>query len=132
MRYILNHTTATGCIPCDEVKRSNDQINYILFRGTNSFVIMHRYSYNNGRLLIVPHTHESGADELPEKELGDIMKVTQAFAKMLKHVLSPDGSKVSNNIEKPASATIPEHLHVQMVPPGSAIRAISRCSTTPA
>ncbi len=60
------------------------------------------------------------------------MKVTQAFVKMLKHVLSPDGSNVGNNIGKPTGATIPRHLHVQMVPPGSAIQTITRFSTTPA
>jgi ATP adenylyltransferase len=93
---------------------------------------MNRYSYNNGHLLIVKHTHESDIEKLPEAELGTIMKITQAVVKMLKHVLNHDGFNVGDNIGKSLGAGIPQHLHVQMVPSGSAIRAISRFSITPA
>lgn len=91
---------------------------------------MNRYSYNNDHLLIVQHTHESDIEKLPEEELGALMKVTQAFVKMLKHVLSHDGFNVGDTIGKSVGAGIPNHLHVQMVPPGLATRAISRFSTT--
>jgi ATP adenylyltransferase len=116
MRYIVNNNNSVGCVLCNEVEKNDDRKNYILFRGTHSFVIMNLYPYNNGHLLIVPYTHESDIDKLPEEELGDLMKVTQASVKILKQALSPDGFNVGINIGKSAGAGIPEHLHVQIVP----------------
>jgi ATP adenylyltransferase len=116
MKYILSSQKNVGCILCDEVKKNDDRKNYILFRGQYSFVIMNLYPYNNGHLLIVPYTHESEVDRLPEAELADLMKTTQASLKILKQVLHPEGFNIGINIGKSAGAGIPEHLHVQIVP----------------
>jgi len=85
---------------------------------------MHRYSYDNGHLLFMPYTREPDSTSYPKTKLGGLMNVTQAFAKMLKHVVNPDGSKVGNTIGMSAVAAIRLHLHVQMVPPGSEILAM--------
>jgi ATP adenylyltransferase len=98
------------------VKKNDDRKNYILYRGRHSFVIMNLYPYNNGHLLIVPFTHESEVDGLPEAELADLMKTTQASVKILKQAMRPDGFNIGINIGKTAGAGIPEHLHVQIVP----------------
>ncbi len=116
MKYILSSKKTSGCILCEEAKKNDDRRNYILYRGRHSFVIMNLYPYNNGHLLIVPNTHESDVDRLPEAELTDLMKTTQASVNILKQVMRPDGFNIGINIGKSAGAGIPEHLHVQIVP----------------
>jgi ATP adenylyltransferase len=116
MKYILNSKKPAGCILCEEAKKNDDRKNYILYRGRHSFVIMNIYPYNNGHLLIVPFTHESEVDRLPEAELADLMKMTQASVTILKQAMHPDGFNIGINIGKTAGAGIPEHLHVQIVP----------------
>lgn len=116
MKYILNPDKPGGCILCQEAKKNADRANYVLFRGKFCFVIMNLYPYNNGHLLIVPYTHESDLDRLPEPEFSELMKTTQASVKILKQVLKPDGFNIGINIGKSAGAGIPEHLHLQLVP----------------
>jgi ATP adenylyltransferase len=116
MKYILSSKKTDGCILCEEAKKNDDRRNYILYRGRHSFVIMNLYPYNNGHLLIVPFTHESEVDRLPEAELADLMKTTQASVKILKQAMHPDGFNIGINIGKSAGAGIPEHLHIQIVP----------------
>jgi ATP adenylyltransferase len=77
---------------------------------------MNIYPYNNGHLLIVPYTHESDIDKLPEAELTDLMKITQASVNILKQAMKPEGLNIGINIGKSAGAGIPEHLHIQIVP----------------
>ena len=116
MKYILGARKPVGCILCEEMKKNDDRKNYILYRGTHSFVIMNLYPYNNGHLLIVPYTHESEIDKLPEAELLDLMRTTQLSVNILKQAMHPEGLNIGINIGKPAGAGIPEHLHVQIVP----------------
>lgn len=116
MKYILNAKKQAGCILCEEAKKEEDRKNYILYRGPHSFVIMNLYPYTNGHLLIVPNTHESDIDKLPEKELTDLMKVTQASVNILKLAMHPEAFNIGINIGKSAGAGIPEHLHIQIVP----------------
>jgi len=117
MKYILkNEKRQPGCILCEEAKKNDDRKNYILYRGRHSFVIMNLYPYNNGHLLIVPTTHESDIDKLPEKELTGLMLVTQAAVNILKQAMKPEGFNVGINLGKSAGAGIPEHLHIQIVP----------------
>ena len=101
---------------CEELKKNDDRKNYILYRGAHSFVIMNLYPYNNGHLLIVPNTHESEIDKLPEAELLDLMRITQQSVNILKQAMHPEGLNIGINIGKPAGAGIPEHLHIQIVP----------------
>jgi ATP adenylyltransferase len=116
MKYILSAKKTSGCILCEERKKNDDRKNYILYRGKHTFVIMNLYPYNNGHLLIVPNTHESEIDKLPETELSDLMRTTQVAVNILKQVMRPEGLNIGINIGKSAGAGIPEHLHVQIVP----------------
>lgn len=117
MKYILgDKKTDGGCILCAERAKNDDRKNYILYRGKHCFVIMNLYPYNTGHLLIVPNTHESEVDKLPEAELVDLMKTTQAAVNILKQEMHPEGLNIGINIGKSAGAGIPEHLHVQVVP----------------
>jgi len=131
MKYILESKKPAGCILCEEAKKNDDRRNYILYRGRHSFVIMNLYPYNNGHLLIVPFTHESELDRLPEAELADLMKTTQSSVNILKQAMQPEGFNIGINIGKSAARGSPNTSMFRLSRAGPATPATSRFSTRP-
>lgn len=93
-----------------------DEENFILWRGEHVFVIMNRYPYNNGHLLIVPYREVEGYTALSPPEQQAIATVIDHCIEWLRAALSPDGFNVGINLGSAAGAGIPEHLHVHVVP----------------
>ncbi len=117
MSYILSDKDQ-GCIFCEYPKQDSkkDRENLILFRSSYSFVIMNRYPYNNGHLMIAPYLHTSSLDGLSDDVILDFMKVTQRAINVLKKVMMPEGFNIGINIGRIAGAGMESHVHLHMVP----------------
>ncbi len=113
--YILGEKE-TGCIFCKKPKEYNDKDNLILFRGKKSFVIMNRYPYNSGHLMVVPYTHKKDIEDLEDEEILEMGKLIKICIKVLKKVMKPDAFNIGVNIGKVAGAGIEEHIHYHIVP----------------
>ena len=105
-----------GCVFCDLPKENNDRENLILYRDAEIFVIMNRYPYTNGHLLIVPYRHTSEFGDLSSSELAVCMKLLQTSQKHLLATMRPEGFNIGLNLGKVAGAGIHEHLHFHIVP----------------
>ncbi len=105
-----------GCIFCNKPKEDSDRENLILYKGKTVFVIMNRYPYNNGHLMVVPYRHLSDYNALTEEELLEIAKVTQMTLDILKRNMHPQGFNVGFNLGESAGAGIAEHIHQHIVP----------------
>ncbi|MBI5189037.1 MAG: HIT domain-containing protein [Nitrospirae bacterium] len=117
MTYILSQKTSE-CIFCEMPKqgRNKDRDNLILYRSSHNFVMMNRYPYNNGHLMVVPYFHTPSFDGLTDDVLLDFMKVTQHSIQSLKKAFMPEGFNLGINIGKVAGAGMEEHMHLHMVP----------------
>lgn len=115
MRYILSDKVQ-GCIFCELPKQDRDRENLILYRSSHNFVIMNRYPYNNGHIMVVPYTHTPTLDDLNDETLLDFMKVTQLAVKSIRKAFMPEGFNIGINIGKIAGAGMEEHVHLHMVP----------------
>ena len=104
------------CIFCVKPKEEDDEKNLILYRGKYSFVIMNRYPYNSGHLMIVPYAHKKDFEELNDDEILDINRLLKISIKVLKNVMHPDAFNIGLNLGKQAGAGIDEHLHYHIVP----------------
>lgn len=93
-----------------------DEENLILWRGETMFVIMNRYPYNNGHLMIVPFREVGAYDALTAAEQVEIARTIAACIGWLRHALRPEGFNVGMNLGAAAGAGIPDHLHVHVVP----------------
>jgi ATP adenylyltransferase len=96
--------------------RSRDRDNLILYRSSHNLVMMNRYPYNNGHLMVVPYLHTSSLDGLTDEALLNFMKVTQHSINSLRKVLMPEGFNMGINIGKIAGAGMEDHIHLHMVP----------------
>jgi ATP adenylyltransferase len=105
-----------GCIFCKRLKENKDRKNLILFRGEKSFVIMNRFPYNPGHLMVCTNRHTGKLENLNESELKDLMKTTQLAIKTLKSALKPQGLNLGLNLGKVSGAGVASHLHIHIVP----------------
>ena len=115
MEYILGEKES-GCIFCTRINQDDDKENLILLRGKNDFVIMNKYPYNNGHLMVVPNRHTSEFDSLSDPEKLEMMNLVSKSMNVLKKTVNPDGFNVGLNIGKIAGAGIDDHLHFHIVP----------------
>ncbi len=105
-----------GCIFCPEHHGQSDEQRLILYRGDLVMVMMNRFPYNNGHLLVSPWRHISSLDELTADEERDLMGWIKRSTLALKKVMRPDGFNIGLNIGREAGAGYEEHLHFHIVP----------------
>lgn len=115
MGYILSDKTQ-GCIFCELPKQDSDRENLILYRSTHNFVIMNRFPYNNGHIMVVPYLHVPTPEALDDDAMLDFMKVIRHAMSSIKKAFSPEGFNMGINIGKIAGAGMEEHMHLHMVP----------------
>lgn len=115
MEYIL-HEAEQGCIFCDKPKEANDRQNLILCRGQTCFVIMNRFPYNNGHLMVVPFRHLGDLEEMNATERLEMMTITAACLQVLRKAVHPEGFNLGMNLGAVAGAGIDDHVHMHIVP----------------
>jgi ATP adenylyltransferase len=104
------------CIFCQKQKEKNDKENLILYRSHLSFVIMNKYPYNNGHVMVVPYIHESDLTKFTDDILLDMQHLLQLSLKALNDVMVPHGINIGVNLGRSAGAGIVDHLHYHIVP----------------
>ena len=112
IEYILGPKPDT-CVP---ESTEEDEERLVLHRGGRAFVIMNRYPYNNGHIMVCPFRHVSELTELSREETHEIMDLVQLCSGILKQHFNCEGINVGLNLGKAAGAGIGEHLHFHLVP----------------
>jgi len=102
-----------GCVFC---KALSVQDELTLFKGRQTMVVMNKYPYINGHLLVAPVRHVSDLHELGQDEMGKLLSTVECSIGVLKSVMRPEGFNVGLNLGKVAGAGIEEHLHFHIVP----------------
>jgi len=112
IEYILGDKEE-GCIFCKALDEKDD---LTLYKGKTTMVVMNKYPYNNGHLLVSPNRHISGLDQLSRDEMADLLMMVEKSIAIVKKVMKPDGFNVGLNLGKVAGAGVEEHLHFHIVP----------------
>ena len=115
IEYILGPKPDT-CVFCLPESTEEDEERLVLHRGGRAFVIMNRYPYNNGHIMVCPYRHVSELTELSREEAHDVMDLVQRCSGILKQHFNCEGINVGLNLGKAAGAGIGEHLHFHLVP----------------
>ncbi|RPI78753.1 MAG: HIT domain-containing protein [Desulfobacteraceae bacterium] len=116
VEYVLSDNKENGCIFCPVENRKSDAERLILKTGLHSLVMMNRYPYNNGHLLVAPLKHAAGLEILTEAELAELMHLVSESILILKKVMKPEGFNVGLNLGRVAGAGMEDHLHFHVVP----------------
>jgi ATP adenylyltransferase len=105
-----------GCIFCDLPAEGDDEKNLILTRGEKAFVILNKFPYNSGHLMIAPFRHVGEVEKLEDDEAVDLHHLMQKSLKALKEAMTPDGFNIGMNLGQVAGAGMPDHVHWHVVP----------------
>ncbi len=105
-----------SCFICRAVAESLDRRNLIVQRSELSVVILNRFPYNNGHLLVTPLTHQGRLDELVDHQHLDMQRLITAYVGKLQRLLGAEGFNVGLNLGRIAGAGLPGHLHWHIVP----------------
>lgn len=104
------------CVFCLPNHTLEDEERLILYRGVSSFIIMNKYPYSNGHLMVTPYRHVMEFESLNLVELNEIMQLLQKCTSILKRHFKCQGINVGLNLGEAAGAGIREHLHFHLVP----------------
>lgn len=108
--------SSASCFLCHGLAEENDRENLVVLRRAHSFVILNRYPYNNGHLLVAPRVHKGEIGQLEGPELYEPVETIQKMIRALDRMLQPQGYNIGLNQGKSAGAGLPGHLHWHVVP----------------
>jgi ATP adenylyltransferase len=105
-----------GCIFCIAASSENARETLTLHRTSDAIVMMNRYPYTNGHLMVAPVAHESRLFDSTDTSLAALMRLTAAAQRVLSDVYRPDGFNVGMNFGTAAGAGVADHYHIHIVP----------------
>ena len=116
MEYIENSNKEDGCIFCNAQEKEDGAENLIAFRGQYAYVILNRYPYTSGHLMVVPFEHQATLEELNSETRAEMMELTARSMAVLRNLYSPQAFNMGANIGEAAGAGVKEHVHIHIVP----------------
>lgn len=114
--YLKEKDRDRGCVFCRKVRRNLDQKEHVIHRGRKNYVVLNKYPYNNGHLMIVPYRHTAQLESLSEAEIAEMMLFLKKGIRILKKTYRPQGFNWGMNLGKSAGAGIAGHLHLHLIP----------------
>jgi ATP adenylyltransferase len=105
-----------ACFLCTAPAAHDDRANLILLRAERAFVIMNRYPYNTGHLMIAPYAHTADLPRLDSVTAQELMALLQRCTGVLQQAYQPQGFNIGMNLGKAAGAGVPDHLHLHALP----------------
>jgi ATP adenylyltransferase len=105
-----------GCIFCDKSKDGNFRETLVVAQTTHSVVMLNKYPYNNGHLLLAPKRHEKHLSSLSGEEYVDLNEALRRSVDIVRKVFNPGGINLGMNLGQCAGAGIEDHLHWHVVP----------------
>jgi len=116
MKYIMDHESGDGCIFCGALEQPDGLENLIVARRERSFVIMNRYPYTSGHVMVVPKEHQPSFELVEADTRAELMELIKDCMQVLRKVYTPEGFNIGANIGEAAGAGIAEHVHFHIVP----------------
>src|SRR5260370_14260429 len=115
-RYIAEADKYEGCVFCDAVSANRDEETFIILRGRKNYVILNRFPYTSGHVMIVPYAHTADFVHLEAETAAEIMQLAQLLHKALDAVYHPEGYNFEMNLGRSAGADLAGHLQLHLRP----------------
>lgn len=115
-RYIAEAKNVTGCVFCAAAEANRDEEMLIVQRGVKNYIILNRYPYTSGHVMIVPYLHTADFAGLEKDTAAEMILLTQRVQAAIDDVYHPDGFNMGMNLGRSAGAGIENHLHMHLLP----------------
>jgi ATP adenylyltransferase len=114
MKFVEKHEM--DCVFCKVQAQTNDVENLVVFRGQTAFVILNRYPYTSGHLMVVANVHRPSLEDLEAETRAEMLELVTEGMRILRKVYRPDAFNLGANIGEAAGAGIAGHVHLHVVP----------------
>jgi ATP adenylyltransferase len=115
-RYITDASKDDRCIFCDALALGDDSQSQIVFRGAKNFVILNRFPYTTGHVMVVPFAHIAELSACDAETLAEMMRLAQRIQAALAATYHPEGYNIGMNLGRSAGAGVTGHLHLHVLP----------------
>jgi ATP adenylyltransferase len=115
-QYVTKGELPSGCVFCAAAGGGDDRANLIVHRASHNFIILNRFPYTNGHVMVVPFQHVSTLEDLAEEALLEMMRLARECEKHLRATYRPDGLNIGMNLGRSAGAGIAGHVHMHILP----------------
>lgn len=105
-----------GCVFCGLASSREDKKNLVVHRMERVFVVLNKYPYNNGHLMVIPYAHATDLTQLEDDSLGEMWRALRRAVKALQRAYRPEGFNIGMNLGLAGGAGIPGHLHLHVIP----------------
>jgi len=116
MTYIEKHEKESGCVFCIAQAKADGTDNLIAFRGKNAYVILNRFPYTSGHLMVIPFEHKSNLEDLNTETRSEMMELASRCTTVLRKVYRTESFNMGINIGEAAGAGVLGHVHIHIVP----------------
>jgi ATP adenylyltransferase len=116
MEYIENHGKEDGCVFCNLQSQKDGPENLIVHRGKLAFVILNRYPYTSGHVMVIPFVHKPNLEELDPATRAEMIELTSRSTQVLEKIYGAQAFNIGMNIGEAAGAGVKEHVHIHIVP----------------
>jgi len=114
--YVRRISKMSGCIFCQALKSKDDKGAFILFRGAHNFIVLNKYPYTSGHLMIAPYKHLSSFERAKKESTDELSDLLKLSLKVLKKKYCPQGFNTGMNLGKCAGAGVADHYHLHVIP----------------
>lgn len=114
--YMKAKHDTNRCIFCAAAQGTADEENLLVHRGEHCFVILNRYPYTSGHLMIAPYQHVSRLLQVDSEVTGEMMSLARLAERNLEEIYRPDGLNLGMNLGEAAGAGIEQHIHLHVLP----------------
>ena len=115
-RYMAEAGKAVGCVLCDLPAANHDEEALIVLRGVKNYIVLNRYPYTSGHVMVVPYEHTADFVRLDAQTTAEMMSLAQRVQAALGGVYHPEGYNIGMNLGRSAGAGIANHLHLHVLP----------------
>jgi ATP adenylyltransferase len=115
-QYVTNSGNFSDCVFCVAAKDTDDHANLVVHRAAHHYVILNRFPYTSGHIMVVPYAHVASLEELAPEALSEMMSLARDSVQHLRAVYHPEGLNLGINLGKAAGAGIAAHLHLHVLP----------------
>jgi ATP adenylyltransferase len=115
-QYVTGSGGQGECVFCAAVRGEDDRASLVVYRGERTLIILNRFPYTNGHVMIVPKEHIASLSGLPDETLSEMMILARDTERHLRALYGPDGINVGINMGRAAGAGIADHVHMHALP----------------
>jgi ATP adenylyltransferase len=115
-KYVTSGAKEPGCVLCRALAEADRPESLVVHLGERDFIVMNRYPYNAGHVMIAPRRHVGTLNDATPEELSDMMALARRLEEVFREVYKPDGINFGMNLGRPAGAGVADHIHLHAVP----------------